>query len=335
MPIPNKTRLFFLSALSIFLFSCQKDVEDLVNESLRPPIVEAGVSQTVQLPVNSLTLAGTATTTNGRITAYLWSMVSGPNVPVIHSPGSSTTLISNLAAGSYLFQLMATDSAGLTGVDTTRVVLSPPDIISGLVAFYPFSGNAGDSSGNNNHGAVNGAVLSSDRFGNANKAYYFPSTNCATYISATINTSTITSGLSIAFWVNKSGDGCIAGRLMSFWPGSIAPGTLDWAWANNNVNNLIHVTSSNQYSQLNGFTSTSNGTWTHLVYTNDGSNGRIYQDGILKSTFVVSGNPVLSGNASFGRLGLPQNDAFNGKMDEIRIYNRALTPAQISYLLAN
>ncbi len=260
MPVLKKIKTAWLLLISVLVIGCQKEVEDLVNESLRPPVVEAGLSQTAQLPVNSLTLTGSATTTNGRITAYLWSMVAGPNVPVIHSPGSSTTLISNLVAGSYLFQLMATDTAGLTGVDTTRLTINAPDIISGLVAFYPFSGNAGDSSGNNNHGAVNGAVLSSDRFGNTNKAYYFPSTNCATYISATINTSTITSGLSIAFWVNKSGDGCIAGRLLSFWPGSIAPGTLDWAWANNNVNNLIHVTSGNQYSQLNGFTSTSNGT---------------------------------------------------------------------------
>jgi hypothetical protein len=52
-------------------------------------------------------------------------MVSGPNVPVIHSPGSSTTFISNLVAGSYLFQLMATDTAGLTGVDTTRATVLP------------------------------------------------------------------------------------------------------------------------------------------------------------------------------------------------------------------
>jgi hypothetical protein len=44
-------------------------------------------------------------------------MVSGPNVPVVHSPGARITSISNLVAGSYLFQLMATDTAGLTGVD--------------------------------------------------------------------------------------------------------------------------------------------------------------------------------------------------------------------------
>ncbi len=332
---PFPYRVFAL-LITLSFFSCQKDVENLVNESLNPPVVDAGVLQTVQSPISSAILTGSATTTNGRITAYLWSMVSGPNSAVIHTPGSSSTRISNLIIGSYLFQLMATDSAGLTGVDTTRITITSPDITTGLVAFYPFSGNTGDSSGNNNHGVANSVTATTDRFGNANKAYYFPSTSCATYVSATINTTSITTGLSISLWVNKSGAGCIAGRLMSFWPGSASAGTLDWAWANNDVTNLIHVTSNNNsYSTPNGFTPTAIGVWTHLVYTNDGSNGRVYQDGVLKTTFTVAGNPTLSGNASFGRLGLPQNDAFNGKLDDIRIYSRVLTPEQIAYLAAN
>ena len=44
---------------------------------------------------------------------------------------------------------------------------------NGLIGWYPFTGNANDSSGNGNHATVNGAVLSSDRFGNANAAYSF------------------------------------------------------------------------------------------------------------------------------------------------------------------
>ena len=44
---------------------------------------------------------------------------------------------------------------------------------SGLVGWWPFTGNAIDSSGNGNNGTVNGATLTSDRFGNASKAYSF------------------------------------------------------------------------------------------------------------------------------------------------------------------
>ena len=43
----------------------------------------------------------------------------------------------------------------------------------GLIAYYPFDGNANDESGNGHHGTVNGAVLSQDRSGTVNGAYYF------------------------------------------------------------------------------------------------------------------------------------------------------------------
>ena len=47
----------------------------------------------------------------------------------------------------------------------------------GLVAWWLFTGNASDSSGNGNNGTVNGATLTTDRFGNSNRAYSFNGTN--------------------------------------------------------------------------------------------------------------------------------------------------------------
>ena len=49
----------------------------------------------------------------------------------------------------------------------------PTNLQNGLVAFYPFCGNANDESGNGNNGTVNGATLTTDRFGNLNSAYSF------------------------------------------------------------------------------------------------------------------------------------------------------------------
>src|ERR1035438_4602332 len=46
-------------------------------------------------------------------------------------------------------------------------------LTNGLVAYYPFNGNANDESGYRNNLVVNGATLANDRFGNANCAYYF------------------------------------------------------------------------------------------------------------------------------------------------------------------
>jgi hypothetical protein len=56
------------------------------------------------------------------------------------------------------------------------------DLNNGLVAYYPFNGNANDESGNGKNGTVSGAVLTSDRFGNLISAYIFDGTN--DYISA-------------------------------------------------------------------------------------------------------------------------------------------------------
>ena len=45
--------------------------------------------------------------------------------------------------------------------------------VSGLVGYWPFNRNANDDSGNGNNGTVSGAILTSDRFGNSNSAFYF------------------------------------------------------------------------------------------------------------------------------------------------------------------
>ncbi|TGO02513.1 hypothetical protein PN36_23830 [Candidatus Thiomargarita nelsonii] len=56
------------------------------------------------------------------------------------------------------------------------------DLSDGLVAYYPFDGNAQDASGNGNHGTVNGATLTEDRFGSADSAYEFDGNADAIYI---------------------------------------------------------------------------------------------------------------------------------------------------------
>ena len=62
--------------------------------------------------------------------------------------------------------------AGLSMLQTVNAD-SAVDLQSGLVAYYPFNGNANDESGNGHHGTVMGATLTSDRFGRPNKAYHF------------------------------------------------------------------------------------------------------------------------------------------------------------------
>jgi len=119
-----KFSLNFLVLVTLFS-SCQKDVEQLPKPNLKPPSADAGPSQNVALPISTGTLNGAGISYNGPITGYLWSLISGPNVPSILSPSSKTTNVTGLIVGTYKFQFMVIDSAGLTGVDTTSLVVIP------------------------------------------------------------------------------------------------------------------------------------------------------------------------------------------------------------------
>ena len=74
------------------------------------------------------------------------------------------------------------------------------DSTIGLVAYYPFNGNANDESGNENHGSVFGATLTSDRFGNPNSAYDFDGVSAYITTPLDINVSTIPE-LTMSAWV--------------------------------------------------------------------------------------------------------------------------------------
>lgn len=205
---------------------------------------------------------------------------------------------------------------------------------NGLVGYWPFSGNANDVSGNGNNGTNNGATLTTDRNGIANSAYYFSSSGCSTRIDAQINTSSIQSGLTISVWILKVNDGCSSARFFEFWPGSNGPGQAVGWWGNPNPNNIIGIghTTSNGTGCNYDYPAVSNNVWTHLVYTNDGVKARFYQDGIFKGEVNSSGNVNLASSLAIGRMNHPSFDAFNGKIDDFGIWNRALTQQEITNL---
>jgi len=75
------------------------------------------------------------------------------------------------------------------------------DINTGLVAYYPFNGNANDASGNGNNGIVNGATLTADRFGNPNSAYSF--NGASDYIRVpNSNSLQLTNDFTLSAWIN-------------------------------------------------------------------------------------------------------------------------------------
>lgn len=106
-----KTVLLFI-AVSIFITS----------KANQPPAVNAGNFQSIYLPVNSVSLNGSATD-DAAVQSVQWTKISGPSSYSFSNAANVVTTVSNLASGEYRFQLEATDAQGLIGRDTVAVVV--------------------------------------------------------------------------------------------------------------------------------------------------------------------------------------------------------------------
>jgi hypothetical protein len=89
------------------------------------PVAKAGADMVIQLPVNNTTLNGSASSDpDGKIVTYLWTKLSGPAQFTIASPASSTTALTSLVAGTYVFRLKVTDDKGATHEDDVTVTVN-------------------------------------------------------------------------------------------------------------------------------------------------------------------------------------------------------------------
>src|SRR5215467_10292988 len=98
--------IFRATLFSIFLISCQKDNDAVDNDPTdidipenKVPIADAGSPITITLPVNTATLTGTGSDSDGSVVAYLWSQVSGPSSTTIVGPGSPSTTVQGFVQG--------------------------------------------------------------------------------------------------------------------------------------------------------------------------------------------------------------------------------------------
>lgn len=205
---------------------------------------------------------------------------------------------------------------------------------TGLVAYYPFNGNANDESGNGNNGIVNGAALTTDRFGQLSKAYKFNgASNIVIPNSSSLNFSTV---CSFSVWV-KSND--ITSTAQAVFAKSHDQegkinGFISLTGANGQLLSIWSSFLTNAYS-INGSYFDE---WVHLVYVFDNQNGRIkfFANGILVATEQVAFSFSPSNNDDL-YIGSMQHYFgyywyFFGELDDIRVYNRALCDAEVIQL---
>lgn len=97
------------------------------------PTVSAGLDITITLPTNSTNVAGNANDTDGTISSYLWTKVSGPTATLTGTT-LATLSLTNLVAGTYVFRLTATDNLGASASDDVNVVVTnvnqPPTVVA-------------------------------------------------------------------------------------------------------------------------------------------------------------------------------------------------------------
>jgi hypothetical protein len=88
------------------------------------PTANAGVDKTITLPTNSVSLSGAGTDSDGSISSYSWTKISGPSAYSIVSSSSAVTSVSGLVQGTYQFELKVTDNNGAVGKDTVQVTVN-------------------------------------------------------------------------------------------------------------------------------------------------------------------------------------------------------------------
>jgi hypothetical protein len=193
-----------------------------------------------------------------------------------------------------------------------------------LVAAYAFNENTGlvanDASGNSGAGFLNGAGwTSSGKFGSG------VTFNGASLVI--VNDSPylhLSTGMTLEAWVNPSSTSGSQAIIYKEWTG-----VPSWSlYSASGVPQAQFTSSLMTTTSLAGGGSLPSNTWTHVALTYDGTSARFYVNGTLTATRAATvpfsaNNPLYIGGNVF------HGDYFAGSIDEVRIYSRVLTAAEI------
>jgi hypothetical protein len=198
--------------------------------------------------------------------------------------------------------------------------------VSGLVAAYSFDEGTGtsfaDASGNNNTGTVSGAVWAAGRSGSA---LSFDGINDIATVpdSGSLD---VSAGLTLEAWVYLVARNGWRTILMKERPGHLVYGL----YANTDTNRPSgEISTAGGVRDVRGTAQLPVSVWTHVAVTHDGSMLRLFVNGVqvqtraVSGTIAVSGNPLrIGGNSIWGEY-------FSGRIDDVRVYNRAISTAQV------
>jgi hypothetical protein len=243
------------------------------------------------------------------------------------------SLASSVHAQTKMFinRTNGTDSLLLSEIRSITFRTTPSVPVEGLVAYYSFSGNADDASGNGNNGTLAGsAQLVADKRGNASSACSFNGSSSYVDVPNSTSLQLATNKFTFTLWFNTTASASETAPFLS---------------KNNSTSDLPQYTLVlNPIASIHcGITDTTNtmhwadkdfafqtGHWYFLAATWDGDSARVFVNDSLVSTtklkykMKVDSHPLALGRDTGGTI-----DYYKGVMDEIRIYNRALSRGEI------
>lgn len=200
--------------------------------------------------------------------------------------------------------------------------ISQNTITSGLIAYYPFNGNVNDISGNGNNGTiVNSISFGSDYKNNSNAALELGNGRVTT--NTNMFNFQYSSSFSVSFWFQNGGSA--SGRLISTEnpEGNFRIASYDngvYAYAFGGMPYIYDTVELNK--------------WNHISYVYSNRSITIYKNGQQKVNATHSTNELLRYGTPFtiGQKAASAFDNWSGKIDELRIYNRAINAQEAEYL---
>lgn len=296
-------------------------------ETLTPPQITVQ-PQSTTVPQGTAVVFQVTASGVGPLT-FQWQK-DGVDLP--GATGSSYTINSAQPwhIGDYTVKVTNANGTITSSAATLSIAGVNTGVWRGLVAYFPFNGNAADESGFGNNATVVDAVPAPDKVGAANSAYYF--NGVSSYMTVSGVPIPTDNAFTWSVWINYQGaaaDKAIIQRAEALGINLLSPHLMtnpDWS-----VRFGSYDFSHGGSSVFSSAGSLSAARWTHIVATSDSSGMRtLYSDGVkvAEGTSPSYGQPLALLIFGADRLLAPWA-YFQGSMDSIRVYNRALSSAEV------
>ncbi len=307
-------------------------------DTSNPTVSVTAPSASATVSGSSVTLSATAG--DNRSVAGVQFKVDGTNVGSedTTAPYSVTWDSTGVGNGSHTITAVARDGSSNTTTSSGVSVTVSNGAPTGLVAAWGFNNSStpmADSSGNGYNLSCTSTCAtytSSGGHGTSSGAYDFSGTNDGLQTSVE-SPFDFTTAMTVEFWFKTPSPSYDWGATWGTW---VAKGDSAWSLGRYGGYDSVDFSTYNGSSWHDGRSSTYNtdslndGSWHHFAATLDGTYKKIYVDGSLVNTYSYSS--TLNNNSYDVSLGLNLEDGlqYNGMLDDVRIYNRALTSTEVN-----